>query len=205
MRSDGELVRACHSLERLRAMVDSIEGMLRAGTPVDLGVGQTLTQEAVSAAVRLGRLDAYQRAEGGATKARRATMSDPARATLAALLQALPCCQHNPTRQAGAICGKLATVGAASHEPSYCADCAKAVGRGVSGTRICDWAEEVEQAELALAAAPVDADEVVTITEKSSGYVAIERHGYGSYEHRAEYADGYAAAAEEFGARVVRR
>ncbi len=79
------------------------------------------------------------------------------RAALAALLQALPTCQYDDDARGNPRphCRALATVGTVSHQPTHCAEHAELLGRGVVGTRTADWADEVEQAERALAAVDV--------------------------------------------------
>lgn len=64
LRSDGERIRARHTIARLRGCLDGVElALADARTPVGHEAGQALTQTAIELAVLLARIDAYQRAE----------------------------------------------------------------------------------------------------------------------------------------------
>lgn len=64
LRSEGERIRARHTIARLLGCIRGVELALDdVRTPVGHEAGQAVTQTAIELAVLLARIDAYQRAE----------------------------------------------------------------------------------------------------------------------------------------------
>lgn len=73
-RSYGEVVRAAHHLKSLRAMLDSIELVVKDEDPPGSDAQQALVMEAYNLAQCISRLDAYRRAEADSADAAAAAL-----------------------------------------------------------------------------------------------------------------------------------
>lgn len=65
VRSEGEVVRIRHALERLRSTIEAVEVSLKCPGPPGVADAQAVLEAAGVVTIGLAKLDAYRRAEDG--------------------------------------------------------------------------------------------------------------------------------------------